>query len=143
MAPPRTIYHSPANVFVAAFIGEANLIPGELIETGAGNGSIRTGLGVFEGRLANPEMRAGDAACCLVRPECLLLSEAGKNRIGATVEDIVFLGESEQVLLKNGDTLLKALTIGAPAGIGKRTQASVSFRQEDALLLPSEGGKNA
>jgi iron(III) transport system ATP-binding protein len=137
---PQSIYHSPANVFVAAFIGEANLIPGELIEAGDRYGAIRTPLGVFQGRLAYPGMRVGESACCLIRPEHLILSEAGENRISAAVESIVFLGESEQYLLRAGDALLKALTIGDQAGIGKGAQTQASFRPEHALLLPSEGG---
>jgi iron(III) transport system ATP-binding protein len=137
---PQAIYRTPANVFVATFIGEANLIPGELTEAGDGHGAIRTEFGVFKGRLANPEMRAGEAACCLIRPENLLLSDAAENRIDVAVEGIVFLGESEQYLLKAGDLLLRALTIGSPAGIGKGTRMHASFGVEHALLLPSERG---
>ncbi len=54
-------------------------------------------------------------------------------------ENIVYLGEAEQYLLKAGDTSLKALTIGAPDGIGKGARIQASFGAEHALLLPSEG----
>ncbi|HLA28103.1 MAG TPA: ABC transporter ATP-binding protein [Syntrophales bacterium] len=140
---PQAIYHSPANIFVATFIGEANLIPGELIETGERHGTIRTSLGVFKGRLANEKMQSGAAVCCLVRPEKLSLSGAGENRISVTVDNILFLGESEQYLLQAVNTHLKALAISAPAGIRKGEQAQVSFMAEDALLLPTAGGGNA
>ena len=140
---PREIYHLPANVFVAAFIGEANLIPGEIVEAGEGRGAIRTPLGVFRGRLAAPGMGPGQTASCLVRPENLRLSDTGENRIDVTVESIVFLGESQQYLLKSGDTPLKALTVGGPAGIGKAMRTRAGFRAEDTLLLPAEGGRNA
>ena len=137
---PQAIYHSPVNTFVATFIGEANLIPGELIESGGRYGTIRTSLGVFAGRLANEQMQSGDAVCCLVRPEKLRLSGAGENRIDVTVDNILFLGESEQYLLQAAHTHLKALAISAPAGIRKGEQAQVSFGIEDALLLPTDGG---
>ncbi len=141
IGPPRAIYHSPANVFVAAFIGEANLIAGELSEAGDGQGSIRTRFGAFKGRLADPGMHAGEAAWCLIRPEHLRLSGDGENRIDVAVEGIVFLGESEQYLLKAGDLSLKALTIGNPAGTGKGTRIEAGFSMENTLLLPSDGGK--
>ncbi len=141
IGPPRAIYHSPANVFVAAFIGEANLIAGELSETGGGQGTIRTRFGAFKGRLAAPGMRPGEAAWCLIRPEHLRLTGDGENRIDVAVEGIVFLGESEQYLLKAGDLSLKALTIGNPAGIGKGTRTQAGFSAEHALLLPSDKGK--
>ena len=140
---PQTIYHSPANIFVATFIGEANLIPGELIEIGDRHGTIRTSLGVFKGRLTNEKMQSGDAVCCLVRPEKLSLSGAGENRVDVTVDNILFLGESEQYLLQAANIHLKALAISAPAGIRKGEQAQVSFMAADALLLPAAGGGNA
>jgi iron(III) transport system ATP-binding protein len=136
---PQAIYHSPANIFVATFIGEANLIPGELIATGDQHGTVRTSLGVFKGRLGSGKMQSGDAVCCLVRPEKLSLSGAGENQIDLTVDNILFLGESEQYLLQAVDTQLKALAINAPAGIRKGERAQVSFNIEDALLLPAAG----
>jgi ABC-type Fe3+/spermidine/putrescine transport system ATPase subunit len=140
IGPPQAIYHSPANIFVATFIGEANLIPGELIATADRHGTIRTSLGLFEGRLANEQMQTGDAVCCLVRPEKLSLTGAGENRMTVIVDNILFLGESEQYILQAGNSRLKALTIGAPAGIRKGDQTQVSFGIEDALLLPAERG---
>ncbi len=137
---PRAIYHAPINVFVASFIGEANLVPGELISAADGQGSIRTRFGAFNGRLGRPGMRPGEAACCLIRPENLYLSDGGENRIDVEVEGVVFLGESEQYLLRAGDLHLKALAIGGPAGIGKGARVQAGFRAEHALLLPFEGG---
>jgi len=56
-----------------------------------------------------------------------------------TVNNILFLGESEQYLLQAVNTHLKALTIGATAVISKGKQGQVSFSAEDALLLPAAG----
>jgi iron(III) transport system ATP-binding protein len=133
---PQAIYRTPANVFVATFIGEANLIPGKLIEIGERYGAIRTLLGVFKGRLGNPGLRNGEAACCMVRPENLRLSGAGENKISVMVENIVFLGESEQYLLRAGDNSIKALAVGTTDGVAKGKQAQAYFTAEDALLLP-------
>ena len=138
---PQAIYHSPANVFVATFIGEANLIPGELIATENRYGTIRTALGVFKGRLANEKMQSGDSACCLVRPEKLSLAGQGENRFSVTVDNILFLGETEQFLLQAAHTRLKALAVSATAGVSKGQQVQVSFLVADALLLPAGGEK--
>ncbi len=150
---PQDVYRSPANVFVATFLGDANLVPGELVEITGGFGMIRTSLGVFKGRLADTVMREGDAACCMVRPENLRLSNptpgslsgAEANWIPVTVNSVLFLGESEQYLLKTGDVTLKALAVGSPDcagnGIAKRKQANATFTVEDTLLLPA-GGEN-
>jgi iron(III) transport system ATP-binding protein len=140
---PHAVYRFPANVFVATFLGEANLIPGELIETGGRYGTIRTALGVFKGRLGNPHLRVGAAVYCLVRPENLKLSGAGENRLPVTVESIVFSGESEQYLLCAGKMSLKALAIGSTDGIVIGQQVPAGFSTEDALLLPAEEGTDS
>ena len=138
---PQAIYHSPANVFVATFIGEANLIPGELIAKENLYGTIRTALGVFKGRLANEKMQSGDSVYCLVRPEKLSLAGGGENRVSVTVDNTLFLGETEQYLLQAANTRLKALAVGTTAGISKGEQVQVGFMIADTLLLPNGGGK--
>jgi iron(III) transport system ATP-binding protein len=144
---PQSVYRSPANVFVATFLGDANLIPGELGEISAGAGTLRTPLGIFKGRLADAGMREGDKALCMIRPENIRLSGspagapsgAAENRIPVTVNSVLFLGEAEQYLLKAGDGALKALAVGKADGIGKGMQAEAAFTAEDTLLLPAEG----
>ena len=49
LGPPRAIYRSPANRFVADFIGETNLIPGELLEIDGDNGTRRDAAGRIHG----------------------------------------------------------------------------------------------
>ncbi|MBI4633083.1 MAG: ABC transporter ATP-binding protein [Deltaproteobacteria bacterium] len=136
---PQEIYRSPANIFVATFLGDANLIQGELIERIGPFGMIRTPLGVFTGRLADPNMRGGDAACCMVRPENLRLSGAGENRLPVIIKNTVFLGEAQQYLLQAGSVSLKALAVGSADGVVKGKQAEAAFTAADALLLPAEG----
>jgi ABC-type Fe3+/spermidine/putrescine transport system ATPase subunit len=88
-------------------------------------------------------MQNGEAACCMVRPENLRLSGAGENKISALVEDIVFLGESEQYLLRAGKDSFKALAVGSTDGVVKGKPVQACFTAEDTLLLPQEGGNNA
>jgi ABC-type Fe3+/spermidine/putrescine transport system ATPase subunit len=68
---PEEIYHSPASLFVAGFIGSANLLPGEVtatdgedavVELKAG-GSIRTRTG--------SATHVGDPVSVMLRPERL------------------------------------------------------------------------
>ena len=136
---PQEIYRHPANVFVATFLGEANLIDGELIEHKDGRGTIRTRLGQFRGRLANPGMSEKEAACLMIRPENLLFDGGGENRIDAQVEDVFFLGETKQYHLQARGESLKALTIGSGSAVGKGSQVSLTFEAEETLLLPDRG----
>jgi len=136
---PQDLYRSPANVFVATFLGEANLIRGELVEVTGGSGMIRTPLGNFRGRLARPDMSGGETAWCMVRPENLRLSVPGENQIPVLVKDTLFLGESEQFLLQADGMPLKALAVGAAGRIAKGQRLGAAFAPEDALILPLSG----
>jgi iron(III) transport system ATP-binding protein len=137
---PQDIYRSPANVFVATFLGEANLIYGKLVETDGLRGAIQTPLGVFKGRLGNANMRNKDAACCMIRPENLSLYGKGENLIPVAIEEIVFIGEAEQYILQAGNSSLRALAVGSPEGkIAKGQQANATFSAEETLLLPAAG----
>jgi spermidine/putrescine transport system ATP-binding protein len=96
IGPPPEIYHAPASVFVASFIGIANLIPAVVHEVHAPDATMLVG-----GRYRIPvpitgqRLRAGAAATIMVRPERLRLSAAGPADgagMPVTVEHAVFQG---------------------------------------------------
>jgi putative spermidine/putrescine transport system ATP-binding protein len=67
VAPPADLYDQPANSFVAAFVGQANLWPARL----AGDGRVETAIG----RLVTADIgrfRAGERLTVMVRPECVV-----------------------------------------------------------------------
>jgi multiple sugar transport system ATP-binding protein len=91
IADPSTLYHKPANQFVAGFIGSPpmNLLPAQV----AADGSVRLGAGdgggSFAPRPALPALlaRAGRAATLGVRPEDLGLRASGDGgSLPATLE---------------------------------------------------------
>ncbi len=133
----QEIYRSPANVFVATFLGEANLIQGEILETNGTFGTIKTSLGVFRGRLSRGLLPDKEAVCCMIRPENLHFTTGEENSVTVTVEDVVFLGDTEQYVLRAGDVLLRALTLGQAGKMIKGIGASVGFAAEDTLILPA------
>ncbi len=104
---PETIYDQPASVFVAGFIGTANLLPGMVI---AGNGpsvDVRLPSGVTVGCGSVVPLDAGVQATVMLRPERLQLddAEAGPDRGGvpATVTDLIFQGPTQRVILRTDD----------------------------------------
>ena len=61
VAPPEEIYHRPATRFVAAFVGDADFLPGDVTSEG-----VLTEVGV----LANPDQRPpGDRVDVMIRPD--------------------------------------------------------------------------
>jgi spermidine/putrescine ABC transporter ATP-binding subunit len=111
IAPPQDLYDGPANRFVAAFLGEANLFELTAIETAA-DGSLVLNAGQ-PALLRAPAQPHSPASCCMVRPEkmtaCPAGSDtAGQNAMAATVREVVFLGEMMRYGLEtpSGQTLV-------------------------------------
>ena len=90
IAPPVEIYRSPANAFVADFIGVANLIEGD---AKAGGRVVVPG-----GQVLIDGVAAGGKVNFSVRPEDLTLqSAAGDSTVAGTVAFIRHLGSSLEV----------------------------------------------
>ncbi len=89
--PPEDLYHRPVDPFVAGFVGDVNLLPGD-----AGGATAVTALG--EVRLAEP---ASGAVTVLVRPEDVVLGAPGDHAPGAsaTVSAVEFHGRDSLVRL--------------------------------------------
>lgn len=99
---PVELYESPANLFVADFIGESNFLEGRVAETSGDSAAIETkeGLKVWVRRPAR--MESGEEFSVAVRPEKIQVldgEQAGPeeivNRFSGRVEEIVYLGEAK------------------------------------------------
>ena len=135
---PRAIYRSPVNRFVADFIGETNLIPGDLTEIDGGNGRVRTPLGEFMGRMGSEPLDIGDNVLCMIRPECLLVDGNGsmENEFTAKMKQSMYLGEFEQYGLETVWEPIQAVCANPgervpQAGAGVK----VGFSTADAVIL--------
>jgi putative spermidine/putrescine transport system ATP-binding protein len=132
---PFDIYNYPATGFVAAFIGQLNLLPVVVQDAGAGTvalGShiIRTGQTIHA---AN-----GSEARLAIRPEELkiqpLEAAAGAdadqdNHIQALVESVTFLGAIVRV----------KVSLDGAADLDRVTKLSVDLFNERQLVLPQVG----
>lgn len=107
---PEAIYDRPATLFVATFIGTANLLPGRLVRA---DGADDAGFAVdceSGGRVplaqATPCSRVG-AVVLATRPEHLALAEPAADAVPATVEMVLPLGPSlvYELRLPGGGTL--------------------------------------
>jgi spermidine/putrescine transport system ATP-binding protein len=103
---PEEIYHAPETVFVANFIGVANLIPAKVGRSDNGSSTavvsgelVPVTAGAWKGK-------SGDAATVMIRPERLHLSatpiSAGVS-IAVTVYSAIFQGPIVRVSLRAAD----------------------------------------
>ena len=111
---PRTLYQQPVDAFVASFMGEAMLIPAEIL---AGSQGIRVGSWIWPHK---PDQDAGPVTLA-VRPESWQLSPAGSG-LAASVLGCAFMGHVYELSLETelGPLWLQCSTQVTPPATGER-----------------------
>lgn len=135
---PTDIYLRPASVFVADFIGHANFIETRVSHQQDGQATV-TVLGKTVTLPCSPEMRVGDAAYAVIRPEAVQLTADPTGASGHQVSSAVYLGSSVEYEVETGDHVLTVVDYvprldrlfceGCPV--------SVSFDTSRSYVLPS------
>ena len=130
---PREIYECPRSRFVAAFIGNANCLPGVLVEPGL----VRCGELLL--RTATPSVAAGADVTVCVRPSALRLCEPAatvdENAVHGRVVQQAFLGDHQDVRVElAGGVQVRAL---APSreDFEPGTQVRVQFSPGDCHIV--------
>ena len=93
---PEEIYHRPATVFVAGFIGVANLIPAAVVAVTGDLATVDAAGHRFGVPVTDESIKPADSAVVMVRPERLHISidrpTGDLAAVEAIVEELVFQG---------------------------------------------------
>jgi iron(III) transport system ATP-binding protein len=122
---PRELYEEPADLFVADFIGDANILGGELIETTGPLGRVRVG----DLTVDLPHRGAGRGAVKLaVRPDAILLDEgADGSGLAGTVRKVSYLGTQVEYDVETALGELFVVRYGSPDVIPPGTPVTITF----------------
>ena len=139
VANPRDIYNNPINGFVASFVGENNILTGEVQNPNAGMASFNTATGTFRARLG--DAANGRAVKLYIRPEHMTLSATAgaENSVLVTISDVSFEGNfiAVQAKAQNGTTLVAELRNDGSATVPSAgTQMHMTFDAQRSLILP-------
>jgi len=92
---PAEVYEAPATTFVARFLGEANILDGEVVATVQDVATVRVSTHVIEARTARPA-GVGERRAIFVRPEKVLIGRdrpgLATNTVPGIVRRVSFLG---------------------------------------------------
>jgi iron(III) transport system ATP-binding protein len=129
---PAALYEVPASRFLADFIGDANLVAGELIRNS-------NGAHFSAGSVSVPVQADGVAAgpaTLAVRPHRLHLVPASDGLLSAECLRAAYLGSRMEYVLGTpwGELLVFDADVRAPIARGDR--AGVSFAPNDVIVLP-------
>src|SRR5882757_6907183 len=112
MGTPRDIYFSPANGFVARFVGTTNWLAGQVEDRRADSVRIRIADGTVIACRASEGLSAGDRVSVSVRPESIRLSESppgiDRNRLTGAIVFAGFVGNMTRYQLALGDAVIQA-----------------------------------
>jgi putative spermidine/putrescine transport system ATP-binding protein len=133
----RELYEQPAGVFVAGFLGESNLLGGQVTRLEGDRAELRVpGWPAPIAGVAAPGLHVGAKATALIRPEQVRLGAEASDAVDARVEEVVYLGDVVALrLLAPGAATLwcrRFARDGVPAGETVKT----GFGREDVRILP-------
>ena len=140
---PKVLYHRPANLFVATFIGKTNVLDGKIYEE---NGE----KGVMLEYAKIPMKNLNDLAVDVlnvklsIRPEEFVICEHGCGSLKGIVEDSVFLGLNTQyfVRLESGEKVQITRESSIEDTIEKNSEVEISVKT-DKINVFSEDGQRA
>ena len=139
---PERLYDRPATRFAAEFIGDANLIEGEVVETDGGIARIRTaGAGTIPAISADSGFAIGSPVYLVVRPERIRLSALPPDdaALAATITDRVFTGENVRVTVTTeGGTEFRCIKPSLPLYRGMQRGDRVWALPEECHAISRE-----
>ncbi len=137
MGPPSRVYLRPASLFTASFMGESNILTGEVVEATPGVAWVKTRVGT----LTVPTHAAlGESVTVSIRPEQLLIGGAGEGALAlgsGKVTETSFQGAHlrAHVAMRTdgGNELL--LRAPAAAGLANGDMVELAVRPADIVML--------
>ncbi len=146
---PAEIYESPANRFVADFIGSVNLLEGN----GGGSGRGRPDHQLRCRRLHRPraarqvECAPGDTVWAAIRPEKIALASEGasgeahpENRVRGKVREVAYMGDVSICLVEIESGKTFRVTLPNRSGIAaqrdlRHATVTLSWEPESPVIL--------
>jgi len=142
--PPQSLYHRPETAFVANFIGESNVVAGELSGEGK-NRRIVFGdaeINLTEGK--QPKQQNGPVKLSL-RPEVLEIvkkEESSPQTLSGVVLQSAYMGP---IIEYSIETKAGVLFTRAPAYAGQfqaKEEVFVRIRSEEIIIIPDDGQRD-
>ena len=146
VAAPRTLYEHPASVFVARFLGRANILRGTVRGPGSapapGGGPSERSLDTPIGPLPyTGPAPPGSPGAVLIRPEQITLTAgppaaAAGNAVSlrATLQTTSFRGVATLATVRAGSVTLQALVTGARPLPAAGTPVTLTFSPKTAVV---------
>ncbi|MGH2349401.1 MAG: TOBE domain-containing protein, partial [bacterium] len=132
---PEAIYEHAATPFVAAFLGVANFLPGEVVGEDAAGVRVRLRDGTQRHVLSIPGPPAAGHVLVCIRPEALRLDPAGPLH-GRVIRRTYLGGVVDYLVQIGSETIRVTVPAGSAAPAGEEVRLSVT----QAAIYPAASG---
>jgi ABC-type Fe3+/spermidine/putrescine transport system ATPase subunit len=142
---PKQVYSCPSSVFAARFVGNANVLPAEVVEAGRRDDTLLA-IGGHRMRVACPPTKAGPAWVVL-RPEAVRVAGSGADGVPdaltGVVRDVAFRGTgfSYRIELPALGVHVKAETLDAATPHAVDEPVAVEWDRDACWLLEREASE--
>ena len=129
---PRELYEAPVSSFIADFIGEANVVPCEVLRSDSGQATIR--VGNLEHSVPGRSAVPGPAKIA-VRPNAITLEAAENGAFPGSIKFAAYLGDHVEYEV---ETELGTLFVVDPAvdrNLAPATNVSIGFHRRGIALI--------
>ncbi|MBK1884148.1 ABC transporter ATP-binding protein [Luteolibacter pohnpeiensis] len=136
---PEEIYRSPLNAYVANFIGETNILTGDLLEIRDRFAVVSTAAGPVVGKISDPSWHpvSGEPVRVSIRPEALRLKQLeNDNQLSGNIVDRTYLGQRIQYWIESPAGRIQTVELNPhqllePGG----PPVPIFCRHEDVVIL--------
>jgi spermidine/putrescine ABC transporter ATP-binding subunit len=128
---PFQVYEHPAGSFVCSFLGQENFLPGEVVESGEDELTVKSDKGTILHVSPNPELKPGDRVLVMVKKERIKLvapdAASAANSVETGIDFVTYMGPSIHYLATVDD---KRMLI-----INQNDTGVPTFNRDDAVRL--------
>jgi spermidine/putrescine transport system ATP-binding protein len=137
MGPPARVYLRPASLFTASFMGESNILTGEVVEATSGVAWVKTRVGTLT---IPTHAEIGESVTLSIRPEQLIIGGTGEGALAlgsGKVAETSFQGTHVRAHVAMGSDGGNELLLRAPAtaGLADGDIIELSVRPADIVML--------
>lgn len=136
---PEEVYRSPHNRYVAAFIGETNLIDASVVDIRPGFAFCKTSAGPLVGRItgAGAEPTSGSSVTLSIRPEAWRLHKSdGENQLTGHVVERSYLGQRIQYWIETPAGRQQVVEMNPHLIHEPGDAVTLHARHDDVVVLP-------
>ncbi|MBW9118032.1 ABC transporter ATP-binding protein [Rhizobium cauense] len=130
---PRDLYDSPASAFIADFMGEANVMPCEVVNIEGNNATISVeGL---QHRVVGRNIRTGPAQLA-IRPNAITLSpRTPDGPFNGEITHAAYLGDHVEYEVKTSNGMLFVVDPTVEQALAPRTEVTIGFKNRGIAII--------